>query len=86
MIFAVLQYKPTFKPTSIQEIYNLTTIALEQTSQLNALFNSLVYPLSNNKCTAEGFNYLPNTPLFQIGGNAMNKNEFFEKDPRFRGS
>lgn len=34
------------------------------------------YTLSNNKCTTEGANYLPNTPLFQIGGNAMNKNEF----------
>ena len=37
---------------------------------------SYPYPLSNNKCTTEGANYLPNTPLFQIGGNAMNKNEF----------
>ena len=28
------------------------------------------YPLSNNKCTTEGANYQPNTPLFQIGGNS----------------
>ena len=40
--------------------------------------DSYRYPLSNNKCTTEGANYQPNSPLFQIGGNAMNKNEFFE--------